>query len=142
MNQHLIDYSLEQSDEVVEAIIRLLNSHKVVTFTGLLGAGKTTLIKHILKKCGVHDLVTSPTFAYLNIYNSVDGRTFYHFDLYRIKNASQFFEAGFGDYLGQSNAVVLIEWPEIIASFLNESVFHIFLEYKTATTRTIKIVTQ
>jgi tRNA threonylcarbamoyladenosine biosynthesis protein TsaE len=52
-------YSLETLDAVVELLHDKMGTCKVVTFTGPLGAGKTTLIKKLLKRCGVHEVVTS-----------------------------------------------------------------------------------
>ena len=96
-----------------------LATYKIFTFTGPLGAGKTTLIKNFLKQCGVTTVVTSPTFAYVNTYSDdKNKRTFHHFDLYRLTSLEAFIDAGFDEYLQSPSDWILIEWPEIIAPLL------------------------
>lgn len=129
MNKKKIIYSLDNIESVAQDIRRQMNSCNVVTFTGSLGAGKTTLVKELLKQCGVKDVVTSPTFAYMNLYENSKGEQFYHFDLYRIETLNQFLEAGFDEYLNQPNSWALIEWPEPIISLLNERVCHVQIDY-------------
>lgn len=114
-----IAYTEKQTPEIVVTyLIPILATHRIITFTGPLGAGKTTLIKELLKQCGITKTVTSPTFGYFNTYIDQQQRTFYHFDLYRLKTVDDFIHAGFDEYLNNTNTWVLIEWPEIIEKFL------------------------
>ena len=100
-------------------LVPRLSQYKIFTFSGPLGAGKTTIIKELLKQCGVTTTVTSPTFTYLNIYqDSFKKHTFYHFDLYRLTTAESFIDAGFDEYLYMPNSKILIEWPEVIKPLL------------------------
>src|SRR5271163_1558782 len=94
-----IIYSLDQVELVAHALADELKTISVMTFSGPLGAGKTTLIRELLRVNGIDELVTSPTFTYMNIYRNKQGRTFYHFDLYRITSLDSFVEAGFNEYL-------------------------------------------
>jgi tRNA threonylcarbamoyladenosine biosynthesis protein TsaE len=129
MNKNKISYLLDDIPSVARRVRDYLGDSRVITFTGPLGAGKTTLVKELLKQYGVTDVVTSPTFTYVNLYENNQGQRFYHFDLYRIETLDQFLEAGFDEYLNQPNALVFIEWPEPIASLLKENVCHIVIEY-------------
>lgn len=129
MNKKTIKYLLDDIPAVARMIREQLNNCKILTFTGPLGAGKTTLVKELLKQYGVSDVVTSPTFTYVNLYENKEGKRFYHFDLYRIEMLEQFLEAGFDEYLNQSNSYVFIEWPESIESLLKKDVCHIAIEY-------------
>lgn len=129
MNKNKIKYSLDDIPAVARTIKELLNDCRIITFTGTLGAGKTTLVKELLKQLGVADVVTSPTFTYMNLYENREGQRFCHFDLYRIETLDQFLEAGFDEYLNQPNTWVFIEWPEPIKPLLKESVCHITIEY-------------
>ncbi len=99
-----------------------------MTFTGSLGAGKTTLIQELLRQCGIQERVTSPTFAYFNQYRSQE-KTFFHFDLYRINSLNDFCAAGFDEYLSMPQSYTLIEWPEHIMPLLKEKVCHVYLDY-------------
>lgn len=122
-------YSLDTLDKAVELVYSLLDSYSVITFTGGLGAGKTTLIKQVLIKCGVKDQITSPTFTYVVSYTNAAGKTFYHYDLYRITEQAEFFRAGLDEFLYQPNSWSFIEWPEVIMPLLNRNACHISLEY-------------
>lgn len=82
----------------------------VVTMTGELGAGKTTLAQAICLGYGVTEPVTSPTFALVNEYLSPRSSV-YHLDLYRLGRADQLDALGWDEIVG-SAGLVLIEWPE------------------------------
>ena len=129
MNNKRIQYGLDNIDEVVEMLYGMLASCKVMTFTGTLGAGKTTLVRALLRRCGITDVITSPTFTYVNVYENDQGQTFYHFDCYRIKSIEDFRAAGFDEYLYQLQSWTFIEWPEVVKPLLVGQVCHITLEY-------------
>lgn len=87
----------------------------VLIFTGNLGAGKTTLIQGICAGFGVTATVTSPTFTLINEY---PGRLpVYHFDFYRLHAEVELHDLGLEEYL-DGEGVCLIEWPELIESWL------------------------
>ncbi|MBD0822769.1 tRNA (adenosine(37)-N6)-threonylcarbamoyltransferase complex ATPase subunit type 1 TsaE [Aestuariibaculum marinum] len=110
-----INYNLEQLDEVAQQIIKNLKT-KTLLFHGDMGAGKTTLIKALIKALGSHDEVSSPTFSIVNEYELKDDKI-YHFDLYRIKEAEEAYNFGIEDYL-DSGYWNLIEWPDVIKDLL------------------------
>lgn len=113
-----LTYNLKDLPLVVETVIKQLNS-KVVCFYGEMGAGKTTFIKALVKALGSNDIVSSPTFSLVNPYQT-EQDNIYHFDLYRIQNIEELYQIGIEDYL-DSNAWILIEWPEIIKDLLPET---------------------
>jgi tRNA threonylcarbamoyladenosine biosynthesis protein TsaE len=94
-----------------------LNTHPIVLLKGNLGTGKTSFSKALLKELGYVDEVSSPTFNIVNTY-TFEGKTVYHFDLYRIKRVEELEEIGFMDYL-DSKHVCLIEWPEIVEEYID-----------------------
>lgn len=134
-------YSFELADiaSVARDILAQYPHCTVFTFTGDLGAGKTTLIREIVAQYGITVPVTSPTFALLNIYRDKTVCV-YHFDLYRIKTVQEFLSAGLEEYLYQKNSIACIEWPAPIISLLTHQVCHITLEYVSSTRRKIEIV--
>jgi tRNA threonylcarbamoyladenosine biosynthesis protein TsaE len=88
----------------------------VVTITGDLGAGKTTLAQAICRGYGVTDEVTSPTFALVHKYSATKSPV-YHLDLYRLNSPNELTNIGWDELLSEQ-ALVLIEWPERAAGRL------------------------
>jgi len=102
-------------------ILRQYEPHRVFAFDAPMGAGKTTFIKHLCKEMGTADVVNSPTFAIVNVYDVEQpyrGEA-YHFDCYRLKDIREAMDFGAEDYLYSGN-YCFIEWPDIIAPLLPE----------------------
>ena len=120
-----IQYSLADLERVACTIIQLMDAHKVFTFTGDVGSGKTTLIKAILKNLGYLDAVSSPTYSIVNTYIIEDkGIIINHFDLYRVKNQIDLYEVGLVEYL-HGNQFCFIEWPDIAIDLIEEGYIEI-----------------
>jgi tRNA threonylcarbamoyladenosine biosynthesis protein TsaE len=81
-----------------------------LNLSGDLGAGKTALVRGMLKALGVAGPVKSPTFALLEPY-SVSSLDFHHFDFYRFADPNEFGSSGFRDLFGPGR-ICAIEWPE------------------------------
>lgn len=82
----------------------------VLTFSGEIGAGKTTLIRAMLRALGVSSAIKSPTFSLVESYQCQHLQV-HHFDLYRIQDEEELEYIGFRDYFG-GQSVCCIEWPE------------------------------
>lgn len=130
-SSHTYVYTKEALASAVSTLHALMPKVAVFTFTGTLGAGKTTVISEFMRQCGVVEPVTSPTFTYMNVYHAKDGSILYHFDLYRLTNMEEFVAAGFAEYLYQPHSWAFIEWPDIIMPLLPHRVCHVALEYVT-----------
>src|SRR3954466_8274762 len=89
---------------------RVASAPLLVTISGELGAGKTTLVQAICRGYGVTEDVTSPTFALVHRY-AAPRSPVYHLDLYRLKSPDELPNIGWDDLFGDQ-ALVLIEWPE------------------------------
>ena len=122
-------YTLENLAAIVDELYGLKQKCKIFTLTGDLGAGKTTLVKALLKRFGVHEPVTSPTFSYVNTYTNAQNEKLHHFDLYRLSNSDEFLHAGFDEFLYEPHSWVFIEWPAIVEPLLQHSVCKIVLDY-------------
>lgn len=102
-------------------ILRETEPHRVFAFDGPMGAGKTTFIKKLCEEMGTEDVVNSPTFAIVNVYDvqlPQEGEV-YHFDCYRLKDVREAIDFGAEEYL-YSGAYCFIEWPELIEPILPE----------------------
>ncbi|OQA35009.1 MAG: tRNA threonylcarbamoyladenosine biosynthesis protein TsaE [Candidatus Dependentiae bacterium ADurb.Bin331] len=115
--------------KVAQQLFQLKDQCAVYTFTGSLGAGKTTLIKELCELWGVREPITSPTFNYVNAYKLNNDQLLYHFDLYRLSSIDQFIQAGFDEFLYLPKSWAFIEWPEIILPLLKHHVCHVAIEY-------------
>ncbi len=82
----------------------------VVFLYGKLGAGKTTLVRGVLRGMDYQGKVKSPTYTIVEPYEQA-GKCIYHFDLFRLNQPEELEQIGFADYVGTSS-VCLIEWPE------------------------------
>lgn len=114
---------LNERGEEVSAleILKATEPHRVFAFDGKMGAGKTTFIKKLVESMGTIDVVNSPTFAIVNVYDveqPYKGEV-YHFDCYRLKDIREALDFGAEEYLYSGN-YCFIEWPEMIEQILPE----------------------
>ena len=112
-------FHLTDADATEAAGARLapmLEGGMIVTLSGDLGAGKTTLVRGALRALGWQGRVKSPSYALLEHY-PFPSLYFYHFDFYRFADPNEWETAGFTDCFHEG-AACLIEWPERVAGRL------------------------
>lgn len=88
----------------------------VIYLRGNLGAGKTTLVRGLLRALGYAGRVKSPTYTLIELYD-LAGLNLRHFDLYRLRDAQEWESAGFRDEFNGIN-ICMVEWPEHAAELL------------------------
>lgn len=115
----------------LRSVVEQSAPHRVFALDGKMGAGKTTFVKQLLRELGSDDIVNSPTFAIVNVYEipAPDGaRTeeVYHFDCYRLKSLTEALDLGAEEYLYSGN-YCFIEWPDIISRILPEDTVYLRL---------------
>ena len=106
-----------------------LNPESIVLLQGPIGSGKTSFVQGIAKGLSISEDITSPTFALSHHYNS--GKIpLIHLDLYRLKDISAAKEVFFSEEEEaiQRQAILVIEWPELIESFI-ENFWKIEISY-------------
>ncbi|MDP3705677.1 MAG: tRNA (adenosine(37)-N6)-threonylcarbamoyltransferase complex ATPase subunit type 1 TsaE [Legionellaceae bacterium] len=102
-----------ESEQFAERLAACLVPPLILTFSGDIGMGKTTLIRALLRSMGVTCAIKSPTFTLVESYD-LGGIQFNHFDLYRIHDETELDYIGFRDYFG-AQAICCIEWPERVS---------------------------
>ena len=122
-----ISYSLEESSQISQEIYKqYLKRHKhvLLLLEGALGAGKTFFVRSLGESLGIQDNINSPSFNLLNIYTG-PGLTFFHYDLYRLRDPLELEELDFKERwswpleeLGGKQLLHLIEWPEVALPLL------------------------
>ena len=106
---------------------RSIHPPLLITLTGELGAGKTTLAQAISLGYGVCEAITSPTYAIVQEYSAPRSAVF-HIDLYRLEAPDQLTNLGWDEIIG-SRSLILVEWPERAGARLPEDHLPIDLDY-------------
>ncbi len=98
------------------ALARQIKPGLVVYLYGNLGAGKTTLVRGLLRALGYGGRVKSPTYTLVEPY-ALPNLTLHHYDLYRMSDPREWLDAGFRDDFSGTIACI-VEWPEKAAGLL------------------------
>ena len=125
---HLFAAGLSQQPALRNAFIAL---------HGDLGAGKTTLVRHLLQSLGVTGRIKSPTYAVVETYQ-LDGFDASHFDFYRFSDPQEWEDAGFRDIFA-SKGLKLAEWPEKAHGMLPQPDLDIHLRTSDDGTREVTL---
>jgi tRNA threonylcarbamoyladenosine biosynthesis protein TsaE len=128
--------SIEASQALGESWAAELTGGEIFALHGVLGAGKTQLVKGLARGLGFEGDVTSPTFTLIHEY--LGGRLpLYHIDLYRIRSEKEAVDLGIEEYL-PSEGITVIEWPDRIPSLLPPQTRHWELQVVSLTERVIR----
>ncbi|NBT56179.1 MAG: tRNA (adenosine(37)-N6)-threonylcarbamoyltransferase complex ATPase subunit type 1 TsaE [Betaproteobacteria bacterium] len=112
----------------------------VIELRGELGAGKTTLVRHLLRALGVQGRVKSPTYAVVEPYE-LAGLSIWHFDFYRLNDPREWEDAGFRDIFA-GPGLKLAEWPEKAAGHMPAADLMISLTVREDETREVRLTAQ
>ena len=130
--------NLEETKQVAAQFLEYVGEHTLFALYGPMGVGKTTFVKAVGECLGVEDDITSPTFAIVNEYLTAQGNSIYHFDFYRLKEASEALDFGCEEYF-YSGCKCFMEWPEKIEEFLSEEVVNCYFTEKEDGTRELRV---
>lgn len=106
-------------EQLGSCLAQYLGEVKLVKLSGDLGAGKTTLVRGILRGMGHEGAVKSPTFSLMEPYEFED-RPVFHFDLYRLHDPEELEFMGIRDYF-HGPGLILVEWPEKAGGILPQA---------------------
>ena len=107
---------------------------------GELGAGKTTLVRHLLRALGVHERIKSPTYTVVEPHE-VGGLAIWHFDFYRFSDPREWEDAGLRDIFA-GPGLKIVEWPENAAALLPTADLVIRIEADLDETRHVTVKAQ
>ena len=130
--------NLEDLPRTAQLFLEDFGHNKIFAFDGEMGVGKTTFISALLTAMGVHELEGSPTYSIVNVYESAMFGKINHFDMYRINNDAEAFDAGIEEML-YSGGVCLIEWPEKVINLLPNNTIWVYIRKLDNDSRTITI---
>ncbi len=134
MTGRFVVQKVDDWSAVAKALVPLVKPGSIVSLSGPLGAGKTTLVQYLAKTLGAPKRAISPTFALMRIYKlearnrkidirdsakrRFEIRRLVHVDAYRIEDVKDLVVLDLDEELMEPGTVVLIEWPENIKSWL------------------------
>lgn len=127
---------IEETEFLANQFSKIINNNDVIVLNGNLGSGKTTLIKFICSNFGIEN-VTSPSFSIVNEYSG--DKKVYHFDFYRLKKVEELYDIGFEEYLNDSDAVIFIEWGNLMHEILPNNYIEIDMALTSNEERKVKI---
>ncbi|PXX29804.1 tRNA (adenosine(37)-N6)-threonylcarbamoyltransferase complex ATPase subunit type 1 TsaE [Arenibacter sp. ARW7G5Y1] len=134
-----LSYNISQISDVAKQLIAKVSS-KTLCFYGEMGAGKTTLIKALVRELEGGGSTSSPTFGIVNEYHRENGELLgYHFDFYRLNDESEAWDLGLEEYLS-GDTWVFMEWPEKIAGLLPPTRTEIRIEILDEKNRQLSVV--
>ena len=128
MQYKFILNDLETTQRLAKGIAQVIVPNFVVSLSGNLGAGKTTLTREVLRNLGITGSIKSPTFTLVEPYQLPD-YTLYHFDLYRFSDPEEWFDAGFDEYFSAPQ-VSFIEWAEKAQGLIPQIDWQITISFK------------
>lgn len=101
----------DASDQFAMKLANCLRPSLILSFSGDIGTGKTTIIRAMLQGLGIRSAIKSPTFSLVETYATPHPYTIHHFDLYRIHHEEELEYLGFRDYFAPPT-ICCIEWAE------------------------------
>lgn len=118
--------SLSEIESVSVKFLQALSGYKKFAFHADMGAGKTTFINALLKRLGIEDHSSSPTFSIVNEYFSKEHGPIYHFDFYRLDSEEEAYDIGVEDILYEDH-YCFMEWPNKIGNLLPQDCVNVYI---------------
>ena len=123
----------QETIDLGEKLGKLLPAGSTVLLKGELACGKTTFTKGIGKALNIKQVINSPTFTILKIYEG--DKTLYHIDAYRLENND--YDLGFNEY---DEGIMVVEWPEYYQKYLPDEYLEVDFKYIDENSREITFI--
>ena len=136
MEKVIITHSKEETMSLGNKLATSLPPGSIVTLTGDLGAGKTTLVRGLAEGLNIKEVVQSPTFNIMKIYFKGD-KPLVHIDASRLADINT--DIGLDEYIGYETGITVIEWPEFISNIIPDEIVEIEILNKGGDDRQITI---
>ena len=130
----MISHSTKETIQIGQKLGEKLQIGDVLILKGDLASGKTTFTKGIGKALNIREVINSPTFTILKIYEG--DHTLYHIDAYRLEN--NLYDLGIDEY--QPYGITVIEWPEYYETFLPDEYLEVQIRQLSEEEREIVFV--
>ncbi len=117
-----LTHSKEETMEMAKLLANKLPDGITLTFSGDLGAGKTTFVRGLAESLNIKEVVQSPTFNIMKIYLKGD-RPLIHIDAYRLADIDT--DIGLDEYIGYETGITVIEWPMYIEKLIPENAIEV-----------------
>jgi tRNA threonylcarbamoyladenosine biosynthesis protein TsaE len=127
-NSPIVSSSEEETENIAAQLAKTTPIGSVIALHGDLGAGKTVFSRGFARGLGVKEPVSSPTYTIIQEYQLASG-WFFHLDLYRINDENAALAFGVNEYLEDTLAWAVVEWPERIAGILPEHTIHLQIKH-------------
>ena len=137
--EKIITSSYAETEEVGFKLAQTLGFGSVVLLYGNLGAGKTVFSRGFARGLGITEPVSSPTYTIVQEYDIPGGGRLYHLDLYRISGVESALAFGVDEFIDDSRAINLIEWPMRIDGILPDNCIKVTLNHINDEKREITI---
>lgn len=133
----LLTHSKEETMALAKGLADKLPDGMTLTFTGDLGAGKTTFVRGLAEGLGITEIVQSPTFNIMKIYLK-GKRPLIHIDAYRLADIDT--DIGLDEYIGYETGITVIEWPMYIERLIPSDAIEVEIINLGGDKRQIKFV--
>ena len=136
-----LDILSKTANEVIKNVRDLSrDTATLITLSGDLGTGKTTLTQEIAASLGIKEQIISPTFVIIKKYSTTDPKfkNLIHIDAYRLGKSEELMKLGWHELLGDKDNLVILEWPENVPDCIPKDVFKIVLYHLDDNTRSIE----
>lgn len=124
-NLEIESNSEKETMNIAKKLAKQLKNKDIILLTGELGAGKTKFVEGFLSYFNLESEISSPTFNIVNEYSS-SSINIYHFDVYRLEDADEFYAIGGEEYFDKG--ICLIEWGETLKNILPKNYIEITIK--------------
>lgn len=142
----------KETKNIAKKLLKNLKGGEILGLVGNLGGGKTVFVQGLAEVLGIKEIVNSPTFVLIKIYNIKNSKfiqnlkfkiqNLVHIDVYRLESFTQLKEIGVEEYLNKKGCLVVVEWADKVKEIKKYPKYQeiIFEEGKNINERIIKIV--